>query len=306
MKSCVFLRINVFSLQKISEENMNERNLKMKLGNTQIEKFRQYLIEEERSKNTIEKYERDIRYFLTWLDGKTIDKTRVVEYKNELCLKFSPRSVNSMLSSLNSFLLFLQRPELKAKTLKIQRQIFADDDRELSKGEYERLLSAAKSQNNDRLYYLMQTIGSTGIRISELSYITVNAVRTGKAHINCKGKLRQVFLPKSLCKMLSEYIKSQRIKDGSVFVTRTGIPLNRSNVWKMLKDLCKIAGVAPKKVFPHNFRHLFARTFYALQRDIVRLADVLGHSNVNTTRIYTAETGISHLKQIEMLGLLRC
>ncbi len=278
----------------------------MTLGNKEIEKFTQYLIEEERSKNTIEKYERDIRCFLTWLDGRKLDKSCILEYKNELCKTFAPKSVNSMLSSINSFFMFLQRADLKVKTLKIQRQIFADDDRELSKGEYERLLRAAKSQNNDRLYYLMQTIGSTGIRISELSYITVNAVKTGKAHINCKGKMRQVFLPRGLCKMLLEYIKEQGIKDGSVFVTRNGIPLNRSNVWKMLKDLCKIAGVLPKKVFPHNFRHLFARTFYALQRDIVRLADVLGHSNVNTTRIYTAETGISHLKQIEMLGLLRC
>ncbi len=274
--------------------------------NTEMERFKQYLTEEERSKNTIDKYERDVRYFFYWLNGRTVDKPLILEYKNELCKSFAPKSVNSMLSSLNSFFSFLQRPDLKVKTLKIQRQIFADDDRELTKGEYERLLKAAKAQNNLRLYYLMQTIGSTGIRISELSYITVNAVKTGRAHINCKGKMRQVFLPRGLCKMLSEYTREERIKDGSIFITRRGKPLNRSNVWKMLKDLCRTAGVSAKKVFPHNFRHLFARTFYQLQRDIVRLADVLGHSNVNTTRIYTAETGVSHLKQIEMLGLLRC
>ena len=195
---------------------------------------------------------------------------------------------------------------MKVKTLKIQRRIFADKSKELTKAEYERLLTAAKDRKNERLYYLMQTIASTGLRVSEIKYVTVDAVRSGQAVINCKGKIRQIFLPKKLCKMLKEYTKKQNIKSGSVFVTRTGKSLDRHAIWKMLKDLCENAGVSRDKVFPHNFRHLFARTFYSLQKDIVRLADILGHSSVETTRIYTMETGEVHRRQIQKLGLLKC
>lgn len=278
----------------------------MTIEKTQINNFKTYLYEEERSKNTIEKYVRDVMHFSLWLKDRALDKSAVLDYKRALCESFAPKSVNSMISSLNTFFTYTGQLSFKVKTLKIQRQIFLDDDKELTKEEYNSLLKTAKENDNDRLYYLMQTIGSTGIRISELSFITVNSVKTGKANINCKGKMRQVFLPIALCKMLKTYIKKEKIKNGSVFVTRTGKPINRSNVWKMLKSLCEKAGVSKKKVFPHNFRHLFARTFYALKKDIVRLADILGHANVNTTRIYTAETGSSHVKQIQMLGLLRC
>lgn len=195
---------------------------------------------------------------------------------------------------------------MKVKTLKIQRRIFTDRESELSKSEYERLLIAAKSRNDDRLYYLMQTVASTGLRVSEIKYVTCEAVKLGKATINCKGKIREIFLPKKLCKMLKAYIKSQNIKSGSVFVSRTGKPLDRHLIWKLLKSICDDAGVSRDKVFPHNLRHLFARTFYSLQKDIVRLADILGHSSVETTRIYTMESGTEHIKLIQKLGLLRC
>lgn len=251
--------------------------------------FRLFLYEEEKSDNTIEKYMRDVSFFSEWLGGRELDKSVVLTYKKELCEKYAPKSVNSMLSSINALFVFMGWHELKVKILKIQRQIFADKEKELTKAEYERLLTAAKSKNNERLYYLMQTICSTGIRISELRYITCDAIKHGQAVINCKGKLRKVFLPKELCKMLREYIKRQNIKSGPVFITRNGKPLDRSAVWKMLKGLCESANVSKDKVFPHNFRHLFARTYYSLQKDIVRLADILGHSSIETTRIYTTE-----------------
>ncbi len=275
------------------------------ITNEIVKRFELYLYEEEKSDNTIEKYMRDIRFFREWLGGRGVDKSAVLEYKKELCEKYMPASVNSILSSLNALFMFMNWYDLKVKTLKIQRRIFAVKEKELTRAEYERLLTAAKNKKNERLYYLMQTIGSTGLRISELKYVTVEAVKIGQAIINCKGKIRQVFLPKQLCKMLKIYIKDNNIKNGSVFVTRTGKPLDRSFVWKLLKSLCKDAGVNKDKVFPHNFRHLFARTYYSLQKDIVRLADILGHSSVNTTRIYTMSTDDVCRRQIQRLGLLR-
>lgn len=271
-----------------------------------VKEFERYLYEEEKSDNTIEKYMRDIRYFRGWLGDRELNKTAVLDYKKELCEKYIPASTNSVLSSLNALFTFMNRHELKVKTLKIQRRIFANKDKELTKAEYERLLTAAKAKKNERLYYLMQTICSTGIRVSELRFVTVEAVKNGQAVINCKGKMRVVILPAELCKMLKHYIRENAVKSGSVFITRNGNPLDRSYIWKMLKDLCEAAGVSKDKVFPHNFRHLFARTFYSLQKDIVRLADILGHSSVNTTRIYTMETGEIHRRQIQNLGLLLC
>lgn len=276
------------------------------ITNELINNFRIYLYEEERSDNTIQKYMRDIRFFREWLQDKSIDKSIVIEYKKELCERYAIKSVNSMLSSINAFFVFMGWYDLKVKTLKIQRRIFADKSKELSKSDYERLLIAAKNKKNERLYYLMQTIAGTGLRVSEIKYVTCEAVRQGQAVINCKGKIRQIFLPKKLCQMLKKYVKSQNIKSGSVFVTRSGRPLDRYAIWKMLKDLCESAGVSKDKVFPHNFRHLFARTFYSLQKDIVRLADILGHSSVETTRLYTMESGTEHIKQLQKLGLLIC
>ena len=276
------------------------------ITNEIINRSKLYLYEDEKSDSTIEKYMRDIRFFREWLGGKGVDKSVVVEYKKELCEKYAPKSVNSILSSLNALFIYMNWYDLKVKTLNIQRRIFADKEKELSKAEYERLLTAAKNKKNERLYYLMQTIGSTGLRISELKYVTCEAVNAGQAVINCKGKIRQVFLPKQLCKMLKAYIKQQNIESGSVFITRSGKPLDRSTVWKMLKNLCERANVAKSKVFPHNFRHLFAKTFYSLKKDIVRLADILGHSSIETTRVYTIESGEIHKMQLQKLGLLRC
>ena len=270
-----------------------------------IENFENYLINEEKSSATLEKYMRDVKAFLVWTCGCKIDKRKVLDYKEYLISKFAPSSVNSQLSSLNSFFEFNNWHDMKVKMLKIQKQIFAQKDKELSKSEYARLLDAAKAKSNERLYLLMQTICASGIRVSELQYITTDAVRQRKATINCKGKMRVVILSKELCRMLTEYAKTKKITSGPIFVTKSGKPLDRSTIWKMMKALCESAGVSKDKVFPHNLRHLFARTFYTLQKDIVRLADILGHSSVNTTRIYTMETGEIHRRQIQKLGLLR-
>ena len=271
-----------------------------------IKSFNDYLINEEKAAATVNKYLHDVGEFQIWLGEQELCKTAVLAYKSYLCERYAPASVNAALSSLNSFFNFMEWYDLRVKNLKIQKQIFASTDKELTKAEYDRLLQAAKQKRNERLYLLMQTICSTGIRVSEVRYITVEAVSRGVAEINCKGKRRQVFLPKQLCQILKQYIKEQKIKSGAVFVTRNGNPLDRSNIWSDMKKLCRAANVSEKKVFPHNLRHLFARTYYSLQKDIVRLADILGHSSVNTTRIYTMETGEIHRRQIQKLGLLRC
>ena len=271
-----------------------------------IRSFNDYLISEEKAAATFNKYLHDVVEFQKWLGEQELCKTAVLAYKSYLCDRYAPASVNAALSSLNSFFNFMEWYDLRVKNLKIQKQIFASTDKELTKAEYDRLLQAAKQKKNERLYLLMQTICSTGIRVSEVRYITVEAVSRGVAEINCKGKRRQVFLPKQLCQILKQYIKEQNIKSGAVFITKNGNPLDRSNIWSDMKKLCKAANVSEKKVFPHNLRHLFARTYYSLQKDIVRLADILGHSSVNTTRIYTMETGEIHRRQIQKLGLLRC
>lgn len=277
-----------------------------KITNKLIQKFECYLINEEKSSSTIDKYIRDITVFMEWCKGTELGKGILLEYKQKIVERYAPASVNSILSSLNGFFEFNEWYDLKVKSLKIQRQIFVSRDKELTKAEYERLLVAAKQKKNQRLYYLMQTICATGIRVSELKAITVSAIKCGQAAINCKGKMRIVFFPKQLCKMLKNYIKENNIKSGSVFVSKNGKPLDRSNIWSDMKKLCESAGVSKDKVFPHNLRHLFARTYYSIQKDVVRLADILGHSNVNTTRIYTMETGEIHRKQIQRLGLLIC
>ena len=276
-----------------------------KITNELIKNFRRYLIEEEKATATVEKYIRDINVFADWLGDKALDKEMVLTYKENLTKNYAPASVNSILASLNSFFTFNVWYDLRVKNLKIQRQKFVNKDKELTKAEYERLLTAAKSKGNEQLYFLMQTICATGIRVSELRYITVESLKAQKAQINLKGKMRVIIIPKELCKMLLQYSKEHKITNGSVFVSKNGKALDRSNIWKMMKALCESAGVSREKVFPHNLRHLFARTFYSLQKDIVRLADILGHSSVNTTRIYTMETGETHRRQIQKLGLLR-
>lgn len=276
------------------------------ITNEIIRSFNNYLISEEKAEATVGKYLHDVCEFWAWLGTQDLCKAAVLAYKSHLCERYAPASVNAALSSLNCFFNFMEWYDLRVKSLKIQKQLFASADKELTKEEYDRLLRAARQKKNERLYLLMQTICSTGIRVSELRHITIEAIRFGVAEINCKGKRRRVFLPMQLCKMLRQYAKEQKIKSGSVFVTKNGKPLDRSNIWNDMKKLCKAAKVPEKKVFPHNLRHLFARTYYSLQKDVVRLADILGHSSVNTTRIYTMESGEIHRKQIQRLGLLRC
>ena len=285
---------------KNSEENMDS------ITRESVKSFQRYLTDSEKSQSTVQKYIHDVVCLLDWLDARELDKAAVLDHKSHLCEKFAPASVNAALSSLNAYFEFCGRADLKVRNLKIQRQIFVKEEKELSKQEYERLLAAADRKGNQRLYLLMQTICSTGIRVSEARYITVNAIYCGFAEISCKGKYRRVFLPRALCAVLKRYVRERGIKKGPVFVTKSGKPLDRSNVWSDMKKLCASAGVSEKKVFPHNLRHLFARTYYSIQKDIVRLADILGHSSINTTRIYTVESGAVHNKQIQKLGLLRC
>lgn len=270
-----------------------------------IKKFREYLMCDEKASVTITKYIHDVVVFMKWMCGMEVTKIAVLEYKQMLIEKYAPASVNAALASLNSFFDFSEWCECKVKALKIQKQIFAQRSKELTKSEYESLLAAAKLNKNERLYYVMQTICACGIRVSELSSVTVEAVKARQSTIKCKGKMRVVLLPKALCKMLKNYASSKKITSGPIFITRNGKPLDRSTIWKMMKALCKSAGVEREKVFPHNLRHLFARTYYSIQKDIVRLADILGHSSVNTTRIYTMETCDVHRRQIQELGLLR-
>lgn len=277
-----------------------------KITDKTIKDFRNYLINEEKAPATVEKYIRDLTAFSVWLKGAELCKEKVIEYKEMLKDTYAKTSVNSILASLNSFFDYKELYGLKVKNIKIQRSIFASKEKELTKSEYERLLSAAKRKGNRKLFLLMQTICSTGIRVSELQFVTISAVKCGQADIDCKGKSRRVIIPDALCRVLKQYAKEQKITSGSIFVSKNGKPLDRSNIWKLMKSLCESAGVSKEKVFPHNLRHLFARTYYSIEKDIARLADILGHSSIETTRIYTMESGDIHRKQIQKLGLLRC
>lgn len=266
--------------------------------------YEDYLRSEERSQNTCEKYARDLRAFALHLHDRTLSKAVVLEWKEALIQKYAPTSVNSMLAAVNGFFDWLELPQLKVKPLKIQRILFAKPERELTQAEYNRLVRAAEQKKNTRLSLLLQTICATGIRVSELRYITVESARTGRATADCKGKNRTVFLPKELCRLLCGYCKEKGIRSGVIFCTSGGKPIDRKNIWRDMKTLCKSAGVQPGKVFPHNLRHLFARTYYSLEKDLSRLADLLGHSSVSTTRIYTMESGTKHIKQIERMRLV--
>lgn len=276
-----------------------------KMEFTQVETYLQFLREEERSRATLEKYHRDLTAFFLYLPaGKRVDKQAVREYKECLLKRYAVSSVNSMLTALNGFFRYVGWHECRVRTVRTQRALFCAPEKELTKKEYLRLLAAAERESNQRLNLLMQTLCSTGIRVSELPYITVEAVRQGRARVNCKNKFRVIFLPKPLCRILSKYIQKQGIRSGSIFITRSGKPMDRSNIWAAMKALCISAGVEPGKVFPHNLRHLFARTFYSIEKDISRLADLLGHSSIETTRIYTISSGEEHRRKIETLGLV--
>lgn len=276
---------------------------KRKITNEMLKAYLNSLIDQEKAYSTQAKYVHDIKDFLHFSTNKELTKTCILEYKEELSKKYAPASVNSKISSLNSFFSFCGWRDFRVKNIKIQNRFFLKAQSELTKDEYIILLNTAKESGQERLWLLMQTICSTGIRVSELKFITVEALAKGVADIDNKGKRRVVFLPDGLCKRLNEYVINVGIQNGAVFITKNGKPLDRSNVWFDMKKLCKSTGISPKKVFPHNLRHLFARTYYTSQHDIVRLADILGHSNINTTRIYTMENGATHKKQIQDLGL---
>lgn len=268
----------------------------------QMTEFRRVLREEEKSALTVEKYCRDAETFLTWSGGRSLTKALVIEYKKWLLEHFAPASINSMLSGLNRYLTFLGREDCRVRSVKLQQDAFSSPERELSVGEYRRLLRAASGK--PWLWLLLQTICATGIRVSELRYITVEAAKAGSVSVSCKGKLRTVLLPRKLCQALRRYATKEGIHTGSIFVTSHGNVLDRSRIWSEMKKLCDRAEVDREKVFPHNLRHLFARIFYSMEKDIVRLADILGHSNINTTRIYTRESGEAHRKQLEKMPLL--
>ena len=270
-----------------------------------IQGFKKYLREEEKSENTVEKYLRDVQAFAAYSGGAEVTKESVIAYKNKLLSEnYAVRSINSMLASLNSLFAFLGWTDCRVKSIKLQRQIYCPEEKELTKAEYLRLVNTARQTGNERLNLVLQTICGTGIRVSELQFITVEAVRCGEAGVSLKGKTRTVFLVKDLQKKLLRYTAEQGIQSGCIFVTKTGKPMSRTNIWREMKKLCEDANVNPNKVFPHNLRHLFARVFYGIEKDIAKLADILGHSSINTTRIYIISTGNEHRRRMEHMRLI--
>lgn len=271
----------------------------------QISEYERYLFHNERSAATVEKYMHEVKAFYDFIgQSDRLDKAAVLKYRDRLRERNKPQTVNGKLCAIHGFLDFIGRGDCKCKLYKVQRKAFLDEERELSETEYKRLLSAAKSKGNERLYYLMLTLAGTGIRISELRFITVDAVRRGRAEITLKGKSRTVLIPQELRKKLMAYISKIKITSGYVFRTKSGRPLDRSNIWSDMKKLCQNADVDPSKVFPHSFRHLFARHFYAIEKDIARLADILGHSSIETTRIYIAVSTREYERVLNRMRLI--
>lgn len=269
-----------------------------------IEEFRKYLISQECSEGTLEKYMRDVRRLTAWLAGRAADREIMTAWKEHLVQNYVPATVNSMLAAVNTFFRFIGWEECRMKFLKIQRQMFRESSKELSKEEYQNLLTTAKRRNEERLALLMETMGSTGVRVSEVRYITVEAARSGRVDISLKGKFRTILLPGKLCRKILKYAKKHKIVSGEIFLTRSGRGMTRGQIWAEMKRLCEYAGVESSKVFPHNLRHLFATTFYRACRDITGLASMLGHSSIETTRIYLLTTGAEHRKRLDCLGLI--
>lgn len=269
-----------------------------------VQQYREWLIEQEKSTGTIQTYCRNLKSLIVFLNGSPVTKSEMISWKEELRNRYAPSSVNAMLAAAGSFLDYCGFTDCKVKALKIQKELFCKEERELTKDEYLRLLREAELSGNKRLSLVLQTICSTGIRVSELQCVTVETVAAGRAVVSSKGKTRTVFLPEKLRHILKTYIREQKRTAGSVFITKAGKPLNRSNIWRDMKKLCEGAGVEPGKVFPHNLRHLFARIYYTLEKDLSRLADILGHTSISTTRIYTMESGAVHRRQIERMGLV--
>ncbi len=277
---------------------------KRTITNSAIKAFEKHLKDDEKSENTVVKYLHDLYYFLNFTQGKPIDKAMLLEYKALLGEQYALTSANSMIAAVNAFLHFMGWLDCCIKQFKVQKKAFCSEDKELTKAEYIRLVNTAKEEGNERLNLILQTICGTGIRVSELQFITVEAVRKGEAVVSCKNKTRTVFIVRELQKKLLNYIKAKGITAGCIFITKSGKPMSRCNIWREMKALCEQAGVSPDKVFPHNLRHLFARTFYGIEKDIAKLADILGHSNINTTRIYIITTGAEHKRKMENMRLI--
>ena len=283
---------------------MNKQEIQ-ELSAERIAAYGQYLRTEERSSGTVEKYLRDVRAFAAWMGGVPVTKELAAGWKEHLHFQgYAPATINSMLAAINGLFHFLGWDGCRVKFLKVQRRLFRDAGRELTRPEYERLLAAARERGRERLALLMETICATGIRVSEVRYITVEAAQWGRAEISLKGKIRTILLPGKLCRKLLKYAKKQNTASGEIFLTKSGKSLSRRQIWAELKRLCKYAGVESSKVFPHNLRHLFATIFYRACKDIARLADVLGHSSIETTRIYLVTSGAEHARQLERLGLV--
>lgn len=278
----------------------------MKLTEEAIRDFSLVLAREERSAGTIEKYVRDVRAFGLWLGGRAVSKDRVAGWKDHLLEEgYAPVTINSMLAALNHFFRFWNREDCRVKFLKVQRRPFRDATRDLDRTEYDRLIRTAWREGKQRLALLMETMGGTGIRVSEVKYITMEAVRRGRAEVSLKGKIRTILIPGKLCRKLKKYAEKTKIASGEIFLTGSGKSLSRRQIWAEMKGLCRKAGVEATKVFPHNLRHLFARTFYKASRNLVQLADVLGHSSIETTRVYLISTEQEHVRQLELLGLVQ-
>ena len=270
-----------------------------------IVSFGQFLQEDERSAATVEKYLREVRLFAAFLEDREVSKTSVAQWKANLLAKnYNPTTINGKLSAIDRFLSFMGWEDCRVKHLRLQRRLFRESSRELTKEEYERLIATAGECGKERLSLLMETICATGIRVSEVHYITVETVEMGKAEISLKGKIRTNLLPGKLCRKLLKYARKNKIAAGELFLTRSGRPLSRKQIWAEMKAICEKAGVEPGKVFPHNLRHLFARIFYRVCRDVARLADVLGHSSIETTRIYLVSTGVEHAWTLEQMKLI--
>ena len=277
----------------------------MSVFTSERDAFAAHLRQEERSSGTIEKYLRDAAEFSRWLGGQALNKEAAAGWREHLLEEgYAPATINSMLSAVNALLRFLGREDCRIKFLRVQRRAFREQSREMTQAEYRRLLAAAAEQRQDRLGLLMETICATGIRVSEVRYITVEAAQKGRAEIRLKGKIRTILLPAKLCRKLLKYARKHNTASGEIFLTRSGKPISRRQIWREMKALCQKAGVESSKVFPHNLRHLFATAFYRACRDIVKLADILGLSSIDTTRIYLMTTGAEHARQLEKLGLV--
>lgn len=275
------------------------------LTQEQLRAFAYHLRSEERAAGTVEKYLRDTRAFARWLAGCPVSRETVTGWKEELSSRqYAPATINAALAALNSLFRFLGREEFRAKFIRIQRRMFRDPERELTRSDYDRLIAAARTQGRERLALVMETICATGIRVSELRYITVEAAQRGRAEVALKGKIRVILIPSKLGGKLLKFAKKQKTVSGEIFLTGNGKSLSRRQIWAAMKRLCLSAGVAPSKVFPHNLRHLFAAVYYQAYKDIVKLADVLGHSSIETTRIYLLTSGAEHQRQLDRLGLI--